>query len=91
MASAADSACGYAALTLMAPSAGVLAVEFKLNFLAPAAAPRFVAIGRVVRPGRTLIVAQGEVFGEKDGGERTLVALMAATFMTVEGGEGVLD
>src|SRR6188472_1655987 len=49
LASVADSACGYAALSLMEPGAGVLSVEFKINMLAPAVGTRFVAIGRVVR------------------------------------------
>ena len=48
----ADSACGYAALTLMAPGQEVLSVEFKVNLVAPAAGERFVARGRVLRPGR---------------------------------------
>ena len=86
----ADSACGFAALTLMSPTAGVLTAEFKINLMAPAAGERLVACGRVVKPGRTLTVAQAEVFAEK-GGERKLVALMTATLVAVEGREGVAD
>ena len=63
----ADTACGYAAFSLMPASAGVLTAEFKVNLLAPAAGERLVAIGRVVKPGRTLTVAQGEVFAEAKG------------------------
>ena len=53
----ADSACGYAALSLMPPDAGVLTIEFKVNLLNPAAGERFVARGRVVKPGRTIMVS----------------------------------
>lgn len=87
----ADTACGYAALTLMAPAVGVLTVEFKINLLAPAKAPRLVALGRVVKPGRSLTVAQAEVFGEGAGGERTRVALLTATLATIAGRDGISD
>ncbi len=75
-----DSACGYAALTLMPPDAGVLSVEFKINLLAPAAGERIVARGRVLRPGRALHVCLGEAFAVQDGQERP-VATMLATMM----------
>ncbi len=86
----ADSACGFAALTLMPPTAGVLTAEFKINLLAPAAGEQLVACGRVVKPGRTLTVAQAEVFAEASG-TRTLVALMTATLVAIEGRDGVAD
>lgn len=76
IASLADSASGYAALTLMPPVADVVSVEFKLNLLAPAAGPRFVARGRVVRAGRTITTTAADVFA----GE-TLVATMLGTMM----------
>jgi uncharacterized protein (TIGR00369 family) len=82
LASVADSACGYAALSLMEPGAGVLSIEFKINMLAPATGTRFVAIGRVVRSGRTITVCSAEVRAE-DGASP--VALMQATMMTVRG------
>jgi uncharacterized protein (TIGR00369 family) len=85
-----DTACGYAAFSLMPASAGVLTTEFKVNLLAPAAGERLVAVGRVVKPGRTLTVAQAEVFAEA-AGERRLVALLTATLMAVEGREDVRD
>ena len=85
-----DTACGYAAFSLMPASAGVLTTEFKVNLLAPAAGKRLVAAGRVVKPGRTLTVAQAEVFAET-GGERRLVALLTATLMAVEGRDDVRD
>lgn len=76
----ADSACGYAALTLMAPGLDVLSVEFKVNLLAPAAGKRFIAIGRVIRPGRTLTVCAADVHSEKNGRSK-LVAAMQATMI----------
>ena len=90
MAAVVDSACGYAALTLMEPNAGVLAVEFKVNLLAPATAPRFVAVARVLRSGRTLTVCTCEVLADVDGA-RTTIALMQGTMMAVRGREGVAD
>ena len=79
--SIADSACGGAALTLMPPSSDVLSIEFKVNLLAPAAAPRFVARARVLRAGRTITVCRADVFGI-DGETETLVATMLGTMMT---------
>lgn len=79
-----DSACGYAASTLMPAEAAVLTVEYKVNFLAPAAGERFVARGRVTKPGRTVTVTTGDVVTEAAGGERS-IATMLATMMTVTG------
>ena len=90
VASIADSAAGYAALTLMPPGAGVLTAEFKINLLAPARGDRIVARGRVIKAGRTLTLAQTEVFAEREGQER-LVSLLTATLMTIEGRAGVDD
>jgi uncharacterized protein (TIGR00369 family) len=79
-----DSACGYAALSLMPPDAAVLSVEFKVNLLAPGRGERFVARGRVLKPGRTLHVCFGEVFALAGaGGEERLIATMMATMMAV--------
>ena len=82
LASVADSACGYAALSLMEPGAGVLSIEFKINMLAPATGTRFVAIGRVVRSGRTITVCTAEVHAEVG---TSPVAMMQASMMTVRG------
>lgn len=90
IATIADSACGYAAFTLMPATAGILTVEFKINLMAPGEGERLVAVGRVARPGRTLTVTQAEVHAFAAGGQK-LVALMTATVMTVEGREGVAD
>ena len=83
LASAADSACGYAALSLMPVGAAVLSIEFKINLLAPAAGERMVARGRVLRAGRTITVCQGDVTAYAGSGEK-LVASMVATMMTVQ-------
>lgn len=90
VAAIADSAAGYAALSLMPAERGVLTAEFKINLLAPALGERIVARGKVVKAGRTLTLAQAEVFAESEGRER-LVAFLSATVMAVEGKEGIVD
>jgi uncharacterized protein (TIGR00369 family) len=90
VATAADSAAGYAALSLMPAGAGVLTAEFKINLIAPAAGERLIACGRVVKAGRLLTVAQAEVHAIRNG-ERKRVALLIATVATVEGRAGVSD
>ena len=77
-----DSACGYAALTLMPPDREVLSVEFKVNLMAPAQGAIFQARGRVVRAGRTLTVCTGDL---RVAGSESVVAMMQATMMAVEG------
>ncbi len=80
-----DSACGYAALSLMEPGTAVLTVEFKVQLLAPARGSRFRGFGRVVRAGRTLTVVAGEfrAIGQSSADEGELVALLSGTMMTV--------
>lgn len=80
MTSIVDSACGYASLTLMPANAEVLTIEFKVNFIAPASGEYVIAHGRVLKPGRTVTVCQGEVFAIKDGVEK-LCAVMQATMI----------
>ena len=82
LATAMDSACGYAALSLMPAGVGVLSVEFKTNLLAPAKGDELIARGRVVRSGRTVTVCQADA-GMFAGSEETLVATMLATIMTI--------
>ena len=84
VAAIADSACGYAAASLAPADSGVLAVEFKINLLAPAAGEYLIARARVVRAGRTLTVCQAEVAATTEEKERT-VAVMTATIMNVHG------
>ncbi|BCB21030.1 PaaI family thioesterase [Bosea sp. ANAM02] len=86
----ADSAAGYAGLSLMPAGRGVLTTEFKINLVAPALGERIVARGEVVKSGRTLTLAQAKVFAQNDGREK-LVALLTATLMAIEGQEGVSD
>jgi uncharacterized protein (TIGR00369 family) len=88
LASVLDAACGYAASTLMPADAGVLTVEFKVNFLAPARADRFRVFGRVRRAGRTVTFAEGEAIAVT-GGSELLVATTQATMICLEGRDGV--
>jgi uncharacterized protein (TIGR00369 family) len=80
-----DSACGYAAFSLMPADARVLTIEFKINLLAPAAGERFRAIGKVLKPGRSVFVAEAELYAETGHKSSTskLVATMVATLMAV--------
>lgn len=77
-----DSACGYAAYSLMPADSGVLTVEFKVNLVNPAKGERFVAVGKVIKPGRTLSICSGKVTAY-DKGQTKLVAMMQATMMQV--------
>ena len=84
----ADSAGGYAAFTLMPADASVLTVEYKINMLAPATGERLVAVGTVLKPGRTLSIVRADVFGESRGqgpDGRRLVATMQQTLMVMHG------
>lgn len=82
VATALDSACGYAAFSLMDKDAAVLTVEFKTNLLAPAAGERFVFRGEVVKPGRTISVSEARAFSVASGSEK-LIASMTGTLMAV--------
>ncbi len=84
VATALDSACGYAAFSLMDEDAAILTVEFKLNLLAPADGERFVFRAGVVKPGRTLTVVNGTAAALKDGREKA-VATMTGTMMAIVG------
>jgi len=79
----ADSACGYAAYTLMPPGSDVLAVEFKLNLLRPAKGETFTARAEVIKSGRTLTVVRADVHAFT-GDQRELVASMQGTMMRLE-------
>jgi len=88
VATALDSACGYAGFSLMPEEAGVLTIEYKINLLAPAEGQRFRMEGRVLKPGRTITVTEGRAFAIRDGREK-LIATMGATLMTITGREGI--
>ncbi|MBO0785612.1 MAG: PaaI family thioesterase [Actinobacteria bacterium] len=81
-----DSACGYAAFSLMPPEAAVLTASYTINLLAPAAGQRFTMTGQVVRAGRTLTVCRGEAFSD---GASTPFAIMQATMTAVYGRPGI--
>jgi acyl-coenzyme A thioesterase PaaI-like protein len=83
-----DTACGFAAPSLMPEDAAVLTTEFKVNLLSPAKGERLVAHGK--RPGKKLIVCLGEVFAE-EGGRRKQVALMTASMMVIDTSTGLRD
>ena len=89
IAAVADSACGYAALSLMPTDAGVLSIEFKVNMLAPAKGDAIVARGTVIRAGKTIMVCRADVHSVT-GHEQKLVAAMQGTMMVVEG-KGLTD
>lgn len=89
LATALDSACGYAASSLMPADAGALTIEFKVNLLAPAKGPRFRLEGQVVKPGRTITVVEGRALQVDPTGAERLVATMTATVMTVTGRDGI--
>jgi uncharacterized protein (TIGR00369 family) len=81
----ADSACGYAAYSLMPPQSNVLTVEFKVNLLRPAKGPMFLARGEVLKSGRTLTVARADVFSVSEENENQLIAMMQGTMMCLRG------
>jgi uncharacterized protein (TIGR00369 family) len=86
----ADSAAGYAALSLMPANRGVLTTEMKINFLAPAAGDNIIARGKVLKAGRTLSLVQTEIFAVSADQER-LIAFLTATFMSIENRDGIED
>jgi uncharacterized protein (TIGR00369 family) len=86
VASVLDTACGYAALSVMPPDAAVLTASYTINLLAPAAGERFRIAAEVVRAGRTLVVCRGEAFADRD--ERPFAA-MQATMTAVFGRSGI--
>ena len=80
----ADSAAGYAAMTVVPEGTSVLTVEYKINMVAPANGDTIVARGSVLRAGRTLILTKADVYAVKDGTE-TLCAVMQQTIMAMHG------
>jgi uncharacterized protein (TIGR00369 family) len=86
VASVLDTACGYAAFSVMPPDAAVLTASYTINLLAPAAGERFTITGEVVRAGRTLVVCRGEAFAD---GDKRPFAVMQATLTAVYGRPGI--
>ncbi len=81
-----DSACGYAAYSVMPPEAAVLTASFTVNLLAPAAGERFCIVGEVVRAGRTLVVCRGDAFAD---GDKRPFAVMQATMSALYDRPGI--
>lgn len=79
-----DSACGYAAYSVMPAGAAVLTIEFKVNLLSPGQGERFLFHGTVTKPGRTIVVADGQAYAYSPDGEAKLIATMTATSMVVK-------
>jgi uncharacterized protein (TIGR00369 family) len=88
IATALDSACGYAAFTLMPADAGILTIEYKINLVAPGKGQLFRMEGQVVKPGRTITLVEGRAFAIDEGKEK-LIATMTATEMTITGRDDV--
>ncbi len=80
----ADTAAGYAAFSLMPPDSSVLTVEFKVNLMAPGAGERFLARGRVLKPGKTVTVTEADVVAEQ-GASKVTTAKMLATMFCLAG------
>lgn len=83
-----DSACGFAAFSLMPEDAAVLTVEFKINLMAPGQGERFLFRGEVLKPGRTIMVADGKAYAFESDSSK-MIASMTATLMTIQGREGI--
>lgn len=77
-----DSAAGYAALTTLPMDMEVLTAETKINLLAPASGEHLKAVGRVIKPGKRLLVVASDVFSVTAGKE-TLIAVMQGTMVPV--------
>lgn len=84
IASVLDSACGFAALSVMPEGSDVLAVEFKINFVAPAVGVAVRAVAEVVKAGRTITLCKGEAFAIGADGALKLVAVMQGTMIRVD-------
>ena len=88
VATALDSACGYAAFSLMPADAAVLTVEFKTNLLAPAKGERFIFRAHVIKPGRTLTICDARALAI-DGTKEKLIATMTGTLMAIAGRQDI--
>lgn len=84
----ADTAAGYAAFSLMPAGSSVLTVEFKVNLMAPGEGDRFLARGRVKKPGRTLTVVEAEVVADRNGKKVTTATMLATMFCLADTSDG---
>lgn len=85
-----DSACGYAAFSLMPAGSSVLSVEFKINLLAPAKGESFLAKGAVIKPGKTITFCSGEVYAISADSQK-LIATMSSTMMRLGDRPGLTE
>ena len=84
-----DTACTYAAYSVIAPDAALLTIEFKVNLMSPGRGERFPFRGEITKPGSTIIVADGRAYALSDGPAK-LIASMTATMMVVRGREDIV-
>lgn len=84
-----DTACGYAAFSLMPANAGVLTVEFKASLLAPAKGQQFMFRAEVVKPGKTLTFCEGKAYAQDGDAEPRLIASLSATIMAIYDRPGI--
>ncbi|MFC1664639.1 PaaI family thioesterase [Pseudomonadota bacterium] len=77
-----DNAGGYAAFSLMPENAAVLTIEFKVNLLSPAKGEKFLAIGKVIKPGKNITAAGAKLYAHSNDNQK-LVATMVGTMMAV--------
>ena len=83
-----DSACGFAAYSVIDPEASILTIEFKVNLMSPGRGDRFLFRGEITKPGSTIIVADGRGYAIGDGPAK-LIASMTGTMMVIRGREGI--
>jgi uncharacterized protein (TIGR00369 family) len=88
IAAALDSACTYAAYTMIEPETSILTIEFKVNLLSPGKGERFLFRGEITKPGSNIIVADGRAYSIGDGPAK-LIASMTGTKMALRGREGI--
>ncbi|CAD7043972.1 PaaI family thioesterase [Pseudorhizobium halotolerans] len=84
-----DTACTYAAFSVIPPDASLLTIEFKVNLMSPGRGDRFLFRGEITKPGSTIIVADGRAYAIADGPAK-LIASMTATMMVVRGREDIV-
>lgn len=88
IAAALDSACTYAAYTMIGPDVSILTIEFKVNLMSPGKGDRFLFRGEITKPGSNIIVADGRAYAIGDGPAK-LIASMTGTKMAIRGREGI--
>ncbi len=84
-----DTACTYAAFSVIPPDASLLTIEFKVNLMSPGRGERFLFRGEITKPGSTIVVADGRAYAIADGPAK-LIASMTATMMVVRGREDIV-